>query len=195
LDDLIETSPHHLSMLCVVRADLTISQTTADRAQWFLVIADLHRALNCALVAALRGTAGIGAYPAKLQRQWLEYFDRDSEVSPPPESDRVESFLELLRRAQVASPHLQGDPLALDAQGIKDLVKLNALRDDIEHVKPVAWYLEVSGLPRICRAAANALSQLFSLPPVYIHLSELELADARRAIKRIMELSDIVACG
>ena len=51
----IETSPHQLSSLCVVRASRAIGDTVADPAQWFLVIADLHRALKSALVAALRG--------------------------------------------------------------------------------------------------------------------------------------------
>ena len=54
LKDWIETSPQHLAMLCVVRADMTINLIPTDPAQLFFVIVDLHRALNCALVAALR---------------------------------------------------------------------------------------------------------------------------------------------
>ena len=194
LQDWIETSPQHLAMLCVVRADMTINLIPTDPAQWFFVIVDLHRALNCALVAALRGTAGIGAYPPKLRRRWLEYFDRSrTNDVDSPDSQRVEPFLELLRRAQEASPVLQGEHLTLTAERMNDLVKLNYLRDDIEHVKPVDWYLEVVGLPRICRAAAYALAHLFSLPPVNMHLSDLERADANRAIGRILELSDDLA--
>jgi hypothetical protein len=81
----IETSPHQLSALCVVCASRAINETVSDPAQWFLVIADLHRALNSALVAALRGSAGIGAYSAKLRRQWLDYYEqsRTREIDPP----------------------------------------------------------------------------------------------------------------
>jgi hypothetical protein len=185
----IETSPHHLSALCVVRADRGIKETESDPLQWFFVIVDLHRALNCALVAALRGTAGIGAYSVKLRREWLNFFEesRVREVSPPI-NDRVEPFLQLLERAQQPSPDLMGEPLVLTSEEKDDLDKLNFIRDNVEHVKATAWYVEVAGLPRICRSVAHALNQLFSLPPVYMHLEDSELTAAREAIHRIMEL-------
>lgn len=184
----IETSPHQLSALCVVRANKAINEAATDPTQWFLVIVDLHRALNSALVAALRGSAGIGAYPLKLRRQWLDYFEQSrTEDVAPPDQDRVEPFLVLLSRAQKPSPDLQGEPLALSPQESKDLEKLNSLRDDIEHVKPTAWSLEVAGLPRISKSAANALAHLYLLPPVYMHLSETELSEAQLAIRQILE--------
>jgi hypothetical protein len=176
----IETNPHHLSALCIVRAGSSVDETLSDPQQWYFVITDLHRALNCALVAALRGTAGIGAFSPKLRREWLEFFEESRTCKiQPPINDRVESFLELLRRVQEASPDLMGSPLMLNAQEKDDLVKLNSLRDDIEHVKTTDWYLELAGLPRICRSAARALNHLFSLPPVFMHLNELELGAAR----------------
>jgi hypothetical protein len=186
-----ETSPHQLSALCVVRANRAIIETLADPEQWFFVIVDLHRALNSALVAALRGSAGIGAYPLKLRIQWLDYFEKSrTSAIEPPNRDRVEPFLDLLSRAQKASPDLQGEPLVLTDQEKKDLEKLNSLRDDIEHVKPTSWSLEIVGLPRISRAAARALNHLYSLPPVHMHLSEIELAAARDAIGRMLEMKN-----
>ena len=189
----IETSPHQLSALCVVRASTAIKEAASDPVQWFLAIADLHRALNSALVAALRGSAGIGAYSLKLRRQWLNYFEqsRTSEIEPPVR-DRVEPFLDLLSRAQQGSVDLQGEPLTLSVQVRKDLETLNSLRDDIEHVKPTAWSLEIIGLPRISRAAASALDHLYSLPSVYMHLSEVELTAARDAISQILEVKDFL---
>ena len=184
----IETSPHQLSALCVVRANRAIHEAATDPAQWFLVIVDLHRALNSALVAALRGSAGIGAYPLKLRQEWLDYFEqsRTKDVAAPKQ-DRVEPFPVLLSLSQKASPDLQGEPLRLSPQESKDLEKLNSLRDDIEHVKPTAWSLEVAGLPRIARSAATALAHLYLLPPVYMHLKETELAEAQLAIREILE--------
>lgn len=172
--------------MCARRA---IGETVVDPAQWFLAIVDLHRTLNSALVAALRGSAGIGAYPVKLRREWLDYFEesRTREVAPP-NWDRVDPFLDLLRRAQEPSPDLQGEPLSLSPQQKDDLEKLNSLRDDIEHVKPTAWSLEVGGLPRISKAAAKALAHLYSLPPVYMHLNEIELEPAHKAVGEILEM-------
>jgi hypothetical protein len=88
---------------------------------------------------------------------------------------------------QVPSSDFQGQPLLLDAQQLEDLNKLNELRDNIEHVKPVSWFLEVAGLPRICHAAAYALEYLYDLPPVLIHLNETELAKGKKAIENIMK--------
>jgi hypothetical protein len=141
----IETNPHHLSALCVVRAELSVAESASDPEQWLFVIVDLHRALNCALVAALRGTAGIGAFLPKLRREWLNFFE-ESRVRKvmPPSHDRVESFLDLLGRAQEASPNLMGAPLVLNTQEKSDLNKLNSLGDDIEHVKATDWYLELA---------------------------------------------------
>jgi hypothetical protein len=81
--------------------------------------------------------------------------------------------------------------LVLTDREKKDIERLNALRDDIEHVKPTSWSLEIVGLPRISRAAARALNHLYSLPPVFMHLSEIELIAARDAIGQILELKDV----
>ena len=190
-DRYIETSPQHLSVLCVLRAERTMRLTLCDPTQWFLVIPDLHRALSCALVAALQGTAGIGAYGPKLRQRWLEYLEatRTNREVLPPDGDKVESFTELLQRVQVPSPELRGDPLLLTAQQLEDLHKLNVLRGDIEHVKPASWFLEVAGLPRICRAAAYALGHLYNLPPLFIHLEEPELESGRRAVENILNFN------
>jgi len=118
----------------------------------------------------------------------LDYFEQSRTKNVAvPHQDRVESFLELLSRAQKASPDLQGEPLKLGSQELKDLEKLNSLRDDIEHVKPTAWSLEVVGLPRIAKSAGTALAHLYLLPPVYMHLRDTELAGARLAISEILE--------
>jgi hypothetical protein len=128
-DAFIETTPHHLSVLCVRHAALIIRNTNTDPQLWFLAIPDLHRALNCAFVAALRGTAGVGAYPPKLRHQWLKYFEVSrSGNAPSPTSERVQNFTELLGQVRDASPDLLGDPLKLDVQQSEDLHKLNAHR-------------------------------------------------------------------
>lgn len=186
-DGYIQTSPEHLAALCVGRAKQAILLTNDDPLQWFVVIPDLHRALNCALVAALRGTAGIGAYGPKLRAEWLNWFEESrTKKVPAPTSDRVESFVNLLERIQQPSPDLQGEPLQLSPGQLSDLEKLNALRGDIEHVKPVNWFLETAGLPRICAAAAFALSHLFTLPPVWAHLTEAQTEETRAALDFII---------
>jgi hypothetical protein len=71
-----EITPHHLAALSIRRAADALEQTEADPTTWFFVILDLHRALYCALIAALSGSAGIGAYSDKLRIEWIEWFEK-----------------------------------------------------------------------------------------------------------------------
>ena len=66
----------------------------------------------------------------------------------PPDPDRLNRFSICCAPRSRPSPDLRGEPLALTAHyhEKKDLEKLNSLRDDIEHVKPTAWNLEIVGL-------------------------------------------------
>jgi hypothetical protein len=185
----IRITPERLSALCVVEAAGEVERAAADPVRWFFAISILHRALNCALVAALRGSAGIGAYPVKGRALWIAWFEesRSADV-PPPRWNRVEEFTALLARAQdPAEPEMRGFPLTLTEVQREDLQRLNRFRADLEHVKPGHWSLEVGGLPRICGAAAFAISHLFSANGIGLHLEEDELAAALGAIERIGE--------
>jgi hypothetical protein len=87
-----EIAPHHLAVVSLRRAADALPQTAFDPTIWFFIILDLHRALYCALIAALSGPAEIGAYPAKLWAKWVDYFERsrtDVNAKPPPDEDRV----------------------------------------------------------------------------------------------------------
>jgi hypothetical protein len=62
-------TPDHLAALSLRRAADGVNATAADPTNWFFIILDLHRALYRALVAALTGTAGIGAFSDKRQAE------------------------------------------------------------------------------------------------------------------------------
>jgi hypothetical protein len=112
----IEIFPERLAAYCVVDAAREIALAEGEPLRWFFAISKLHRALSCALVAALRGSAGIGAYPAKKGRRlWLTWFDesRTNDI-PLPEWDRVDTVSNLLERARdPAELEMSGEPLRL----------------------------------------------------------------------------------
>jgi hypothetical protein len=84
-----------------------------------------------------------------------------------------------------------GSVLLLNEQQRIDLQALNGLRDDIEHVKPANWSIQVAGLPRIMGSAAEALGQLFEMGPVRLHLSDAELDSAIEAIAALKAWSGV----
>jgi hypothetical protein len=155
---------------------------------------DLHSALGCALVAALRGTDGVGAYTDKDQGRWLDWFaDRSEKRRRAPESERIAEFGILLDRVQSNDygPRMMAAPIALSEDELKDLNKLNQFRGNLAHVKPTHWSLEVDGLPRMCGVAARLLGKLFDLMPVYSRVDPGLRDQAVRALARIVEIADL----
>ena len=176
-----EITPHHLAALSVRRAADALEQTEADPTTWFFVILDLHRALYCALIAALSGSAGIGAYPDKLQIEWIDWFEksRDDPSAKAPTGDYVLPFEKLLERAE-------NSPLQLTSEQRADILKLNEFRGDLEHVKPRTWSLAVGGLPRM---GANVARAFAALLPSFSHQLELEeIAQVETAVAMFEQL-------
>jgi hypothetical protein len=97
-----EITPHDLAALSLCRAADSLEQAVSDPATWFLIILDLHRAVYCALIAALAGSAQVGVYSDKLRAEWLAYFERsrDDPNANAPTGDYVLSFKELLSKAE-----------------------------------------------------------------------------------------------
>jgi hypothetical protein len=183
-----EITPHHLAALSVQRAADALERTEADPTIWFFAILDLHRALYCALVAALSGSAGIGAYPDKLRGKWLDYLER-SRTDPKakgPTDDYVLKFGELLEKAEKSPLELQNAPLQLTAEQRADILMLNGFRDDLEHVKPRSWLLEIGGLPRMGANAARALAAL--LPSFSLQLEPEEIDQVEAAVAKFEQL-------
>jgi hypothetical protein len=86
----------------------------------------------------------------------------------------VQHFNQLLKRAE------KGTLKLLAPQQREDIVKLNQLRSNLEHVKPGTWSLGIAGLPRICASATAAFAAL--LETFHFRLAEDELERTRAAI-------------
>ena len=68
-------TPQHLAALSLRRASDALEELASDPTTWLFVIMDLHRALYCALVAALSGPADMGAYTDKVRADWAAYHE------------------------------------------------------------------------------------------------------------------------
>jgi len=176
-------TPHHLAVLSVRRAADALSQTASDPTIWFFVILDLHRAIYCALVAALSGWAEIGAYSDKLQAQWTAWFEasRNNPDALAPTEEYVLPFKDLLSRAESGTPHTTGPLLELKPEHRADLFKLIEYRGNLDHVKPLTWYLGIDGLPRVGASAAEVFAMLLSSFSHRLEIEELTQVEAALA--------------
>lgn len=179
-------TPEDLAAHAAIRAESELQAACAgDLGRWFFAVTDIHQALTAALVSALSGTMGIGALVPRDQAAWIERLDATGEGPFPRE--RIAPFAQLVERAQdPVYANNMGGTLVLTAQHQKDLIALNTFRDDLAHVKPRSWSLEVAGLPRIVGAAAAALDQLYKMHPLRMHTEDDLVGRAEEAIGTIL---------
>jgi hypothetical protein len=185
----IYITPALLAVYTVERGAAEVrAATSGEQDRWLFAIVDLHMALNAALVETVSGgSTHIGSLSSKHQKAWIDHFESPGS-SPPSNARRVESLSELLSRAfDSANASGMGGTLVLSNAQRSEIGRLNDLRDELVHVKPELGFIEASGLPRIVRAAAEALRQLFDMRPVRHHLDEDVHDRGKLAIASIFE--------
>jgi hypothetical protein len=200
LDGYIEISPQDFVILLVARLRRDVEQVINDPANWWFIVHDLELALSAQLVAYLSGTANIGALTNEHQKVMWAYLNDKSEARQWPKDKRgnplvekLAHFKELLRRATDPDHQLNYPPetrLILSESEKKDILKVHSFRNDLAHVKPRSWYVEVVGLPRMAIACVNAIRQLFSNCSQRIQLSDLEIDHTEKTLKLILDHLD-----
>jgi hypothetical protein len=151
--------------------------------KWLIVAA--HNGLYGSLVCVLSGTAGVGALTPKSASKVLDYLETNR--GPFPE-ERLETFAELLRRAQDRDrmSYLGGQPLTLTDSEKRDLNSLNELRRGLVHFTPKGWSIEVAGLPRIIQVALRCTKRLmFEHPTTATSIPTAEKRRLERAFETI----------
>ena len=92
-----------------------------------------------------------------------------------PLQPQIANFSDLLERATNPNfPFINNSQsnLKLSASEKKDVKKIHSFRNDLAHIKPNNWSVEVVGLPRMAIACINATAHLFENSSQIIHLTE-----------------------
>lgn len=193
-EDCINLNPARLARHAVERAaaeaTAAVSEGKSDR--WWFVITDVHQALTAALVAALSGASHIDALKDQDAAAWRAYDAavKNGESPEVPREGRIPIFSVLLERAQDAGrAAAMGGTLALSDRQRKALCRLNAFRNDLDHVKPREWFVQVGDLPIILGSAASALDQLFAMNSIQRDLEPAERNSAKIAIDSMLSQS------
>lgn len=191
----VEVSLGDLCILYLEQAAHEAERAMSDPRRWFFALPEMHRALGCALAAALRGPQEFGAYVAKDQRQWQAYFnDLDNPDREPPAADYLQDVSSLLKRVQSADePGMWNRPVVLNDEHRSDLKTLNTIRNDMQHVKPRLWFAGTSGWPRLLASAAEVIDQLLKEPRCWTDVEPEDEDRAAAAIARIRALAAVSA--
>lgn len=101
-----------------------------------------HRAIQAALIAALAGSANIGASPPKLRAQWLKWYDESRETRPKTTPDwRVMSLRDLFAEAKAQRLPWSTEPLVTTPEEDEQIDRLLLYRDSYEHPKQLTFIL------------------------------------------------------
>jgi hypothetical protein len=129
---------------------------------WKWAIISAHGASQGAMICVLRGTANLEVMTPKAAGKWLEWYDSDMKSRPPEE--RMANFSTLLERCVKKG-------LVLSAEQSKDTSRLHRdFRNNFAHFMPMYWSIEKAELPRIIRAALDAVEVLMKRDEVLIKM-------------------------
>jgi hypothetical protein len=192
LVDYIEIRPQDFVLLLVARLRKDIEQVNVIPANWWFIIQDLDLALTAQMVAFLSGSMQIGALTKQHQEVMLAYVNDKSEAKEWPKDKRgnpivekLAPFEELLARATDPNRqlrHVDETRLILSDAEKKDMLKIHSFRNDLAHVSPRSWSLEVVGLPRMATVCVKAIEHLFSNCSQRVHLTELEITQTEASL-------------
>jgi hypothetical protein len=193
-NEYININPQDFVVLVVARVQRDLERVAETPSLWWFVIQDLDLALTAQLVAFLSGTMQIGALKEEHQNAVLAYLNDRSENKEWPKDkhgnplvEQLASFPELLRRTTDAtSPqtYINEERLKLSKQENDDILKIHRFRNQLAHIKPTSWSLEIIGLPRMTLAALKAIRHLFEHSSQIIHLNELDINNCKHNLQR-----------
>lgn len=157
-----------------VAGELEAAKT--DSYAWKWAIIAMQNAVQNAIVAAISGTAQLGALTKKSARDWLEAYEQDRTDYAEP---WLANFLELYKRMK----ELTEFPATEDID--KDIERLVAFRNDFMHFTPKGWSIELAGLPRIVGNALRVVEHLHDGHITWYEEPDQEAAS--QGVKRIRE--------
>ena len=136
---------------------LAVPLVNKQPSYWKWAILAGHAGLQGAMVCALRDTSGISVLEKRSAREMLKWLDTHEGDAP---EERLADFNTLLARCR-KTRCMDGQPLKLGHAQTNDIKRLHKeFRNNFAHFTPKGWCIEKAGLPRIVRAAVDAIEKL-----------------------------------
>lgn len=159
-----------------------------DTHAWKWVIIALHSALQGACVCHLTTTAApMGAISETNNRQWVAYFE-ESRTNPnakPPKAHLMclPELLKAIRKPNSAGNHSNGNGIAISGSELNWLIRFhNEFRNQFTHFVPMAWSIEVSGIPLITKLIARIIRDIFEMGWAFRHQDREQHEEMQRIL-------------
>ena len=156
-------------------AGLSILAARDDEQAWKWVVLALHSALQGACVCHLVTSATpYGAVSARNATQWLEYFENSrndsSAKAPKTQLMALPDLLKAVRKANSAGDRSNLSGVLISDEELRWLTRLHEdVRNQFTHFKPMSWYLDVSGIPELCRIVARIIAEILTMGYAFRH--------------------------
>jgi hypothetical protein len=157
------------AVLALELVALLSKDVRAHPSYWKWIIIAMQNAVQGAMALSLMGTDGCGALTSNSRqknREWLSnpQGDRPQRVMAP--------YKELLGRVQ-NSQFVNGPPLVLPEEDLRNLERLNELRREFAHFNPKAWGIQ--------------LRYMLDIMPVALTTVEFLLGKQASAVRHLTE--------
>lgn len=120
-----------------------------------------HLSSLAAMIGALVGSAGVGAYPEKLAGKHIEYLrERDARPELTYPAERTLSFAEAVAAIQAAGRLEYGGPITLSAEESALAEELDTYRQLVDHPKPTTWSVPKDDVRDAVRFAPLVIERL-----------------------------------
>jgi hypothetical protein len=189
--DVIELTPASVAIWSLKEC-LRHLEKSRDEPEWMMhAAASAHRAIQAALIAALAGSANIGASPPKLRAQWLKWYDESRETRPATTPDwRVMPLRELFDEAKSKRLPWSSGPLETSPGEDECVDRLRLYRDSFEHPKQLTFLLT-------CREVAEVIAGSISIAiralSTLQHQIWEDLPGAQSLTDEVLSLASILA--
>jgi hypothetical protein len=171
-------TPRALSLLSLMECRDQLERRGENSLLLGLAAKSAHLAMHAALVDALAGSAGIGAFPPNLRKKWLTYFNARDDETAAPADDWVMSFNDLLNRATTHPLEWTGQPLNVTQSDLAALKRLTYIRHRVEHPRPISHLIAPELITETLPIAARLTLKILDTARHQLEPIERQIAEA-----------------
>ncbi len=117
-----------------------------DESFWMDYIRSAHLALTAVMVAALEGSAGVGAMTPKAAEKTLKWLDADDRHELEQPGEQTMFFPDLIAAIQERGRFEYGDAIVLSDDQALQAKELNWMRGIVDHPKHTRWFVPVENV-------------------------------------------------
>ncbi len=126
---------------------------------WKWVILALHSSLQGFMVAALKGSSGLAVLTDKSAEAWLKAHRAGSRTVPRQKLDSFPNLYKKIKTEKMLKYHGSKKFVSTEEQDWS-VRKLNSLRNDFIHFRPMLLWIRKEGLPRITKECLSVIKFL-----------------------------------